>query len=281
MSNEKTNPPISVSAKAELKGEVSTGVLDRAVNALVDAVAPFTEGMGLIGDHIRAHRYDVAIQIAERARQLAAQRNMKLSPPPLKFMVPFLEKASTETIDNELMEMWARLLVDAADEFQGVHLTYIQILSEISSFEAQYLNKVARDWDVDIAVPPPVQMAEQYKNQISESLAGYNLASKEIDTKRLESGKDAESLIDFMYGVETKEYCKPISVSVPYTSPEPSASEVYTTKGAHATTAYLLQRQDLLKIEEVTIPSRFGLIKTEVACLTTLGQDFLVSCMGR
>jgi hypothetical protein len=91
--------------------------LGRAVDVLVDAGSPFTEGLGLIGDHIRAHRYDVAIKITKRAKELASLTKRADNPPPLKFIMPFLEKASTELEDDELCELWARLLVDACDEF--------------------------------------------------------------------------------------------------------------------------------------------------------------------
>jgi hypothetical protein len=110
MSNPLLPVNVDISAKAELKGELSTPALDAAVHSLVDALSPFTQGMGLIGDHIRAHRYDVAIRITKRARELAEQRALPITPPPLKFTVPFIEKASTETSDADLVEMWARLL---------------------------------------------------------------------------------------------------------------------------------------------------------------------------
>ena len=47
---------VDVSAKASLTGEVPSEALGRSLHALVDAVSPITEGLGLIGDHIREDR---------------------------------------------------------------------------------------------------------------------------------------------------------------------------------------------------------------------------------
>jgi len=242
--------------------------------SLIDAITPFTKGKGLVVDNVRTQRYDVAARIVERARQLASEQTRPITPPPLKFIVPFLEKASTETNDKDLAEMWARLLVDASDEFQGVHLTYVQILSEISGFEARYLDNLAKNYDIDFTVAPSSQMREKYQEEVFASLSG-NPYNWPISLSQSET----EKVHDFFFSFETSQFCKPIIVSIPYVNDK--GEQVYASKGAHATTAYLLQRQDLLAIESINTSTAFGLLKIELACLTPLGADFIVACIGR
>lgn len=251
--------------------------------SLVDAIIPFTKGEGLVVDNVRTQRFDVAARIVERARQLASEQSRPITPPPLKFVVPFLEKASTETNDDVLGEMWARLLVDASDEFQGVHLTYVQLLSEISGFEARYLDRLAKNYDIDFETAPASQIGERYAAELMKEL------SKLLDDlkRNKETGgvpqslsmSEAEKVHDFVYSFETSQFCKPIIVSVPYVNDRQEV--VHASKGAHATTAYLLQRQDLLSIESINVPTEFGQLKIDLACLTPLGADFVLSCIGR
>ena len=55
-----------VEAKLELKGEIPSAPLGRAVDALVDIIRPFSESRGLKADLLRLQREDVAIEIARR-----------------------------------------------------------------------------------------------------------------------------------------------------------------------------------------------------------------------
>jgi hypothetical protein len=251
-----TDGPVSVNlpVNLEIKGEVPPDALGRAVHALTDAVSPFTEGLGLIGDHIRAHRYDVAIKIAYRAREIANIQARRITPPPLKFTVPFLEKSSTETDDDEMCELWARLLVDACDDYQGVHLTYIQILSEISGSEARYLDSLGRRHSVDRDLPPPRQIATKYTEELSEHLSVLR-GSPPFNTSLLQT-ENAELAIDAVYGLHCTEICRPTTVAVPVSAAGETITSSYRARGDRATTAYLLQRQGLVAIEtERSLPS--------------------------
>lgn len=60
---------------------------------------------------------------------------------PLKFMIPLLRAASMEG-DDELQDIWARLLVNAMDADSGVDLrrAYIDILENLTSMDAKFLS---------------------------------------------------------------------------------------------------------------------------------------------
>jgi hypothetical protein len=135
---------VGLSAKAsfdvstEIPSEVSGGL----VSALTDIIRPFTEDRGLKADRIRLQRMDVAIQIAQKARQIAEIENLPLNPVPTKLMVPFLEKASTEEPEDETMQArWAALLLSASKSYQAKHLTFVDILSRLSADELKVLEE--------------------------------------------------------------------------------------------------------------------------------------------
>ena len=180
----KESSPISVdvSAKAEIKGTASTAVIDKSIQTLVDAFSPFSEGLGLVGDHIRAHRYDIAIKIAKRARQLAQEENIELNPPPLKFSVPFIEKASMEVDDKEMTDMWARLLLDASSnpKQDASHLIFMQILSLMTSSEAKYLKRLIYGKSISLSDESTYDISRRFEAEIRKDLTAREEPSVDV-----------------------------------------------------------------------------------------------------
>ena len=70
-----------------------------------------------------------------RARVVADQKGIEAHEVPLKFLVPFLEKASLEQENSELTHAWANLLVAAADEYDVVYQAYSNVLSQLGPAE--------------------------------------------------------------------------------------------------------------------------------------------------
>jgi hypothetical protein len=128
-----------LSARAELKGEIPPDVIRKGSNVLWDLLSPLTERAGLRGDQLRLQRQDVLVEIAKRARELAAIEQIPLNPLPNKLMVPLLEKASLEDLEGEMLDRWARLMLSAAQEYDAVLLTYVDILSRFGQREARLL----------------------------------------------------------------------------------------------------------------------------------------------
>ncbi|MGY4233043.1 hypothetical protein ACVIIW_001990 [Bradyrhizobium sp. USDA 4449] len=137
---------LGATAKVEVKAEIPKESLGRTLDALVDIIRPFTEARGLRADQLRLQRAEVAYEIAQIAKRAAELNKEELSPPPVKFLVPFLEHASLEDMDTDLHSRWAALLVSASKSYHARHLTYIDILSRLSSDEIALLDEVcARD----------------------------------------------------------------------------------------------------------------------------------------
>jgi hypothetical protein len=87
-------------------------------------------------------RTEVAYEIAKIAKSAADLEKLKLIPPPTKFLVPFLEQASLEDQDKALHSRWASLLLSAATHYEARHLTFIDLLSRLSSEELLLLEDV-------------------------------------------------------------------------------------------------------------------------------------------
>ena len=131
-----------ISFKAGIKTELPKESAGRLVDALVDIIRPFTERRGLKADQIRLQREDVAIEITKRARKRLEASGTIPVPPPNKFLVPFLEKASTEDMESDLVDKWAELLVSAASEYETSFIRFSSILSELGSREAKMLERI-------------------------------------------------------------------------------------------------------------------------------------------
>jgi hypothetical protein len=146
MTENEALPKVSVDfgAKAtlEVKAEVPRESVGRTLDALVDIIRPFTERRGLKADQIRLQRAEVAYEIARIARATAEAEHLPLSAPPTKFLVPFLEHASLEAEGAELHSHWAALLLSASTTYDARHLTYIDLLSRLSSQELRLLEEI-------------------------------------------------------------------------------------------------------------------------------------------
>jgi hypothetical protein len=151
MRGSKSGPKIEVdvglSARASLEARISTEIppqsTGRLVDAITDLIRPFSERQGLKADLIRLHREEVAIEIAKRARRRLEVEKAVPSPIPLKFLIPFLEKASLEDADSFLIDRWADLLVSSSMQPEAAHPRFVQILSELGAEEAKLLRDIA------------------------------------------------------------------------------------------------------------------------------------------
>jgi hypothetical protein len=135
---------VDIAAKAILKvqAEIPPESTGRALDALVDIIRPFTEARGLKADQLRLQRAEIAYEIAKIAKAEADLEKLSLIPPPTKFLVPFLERASLEDKDKQLHTRWASLLLSAPTHYDARHVTYIDILSRLSSEELLLLEDI-------------------------------------------------------------------------------------------------------------------------------------------
>ena len=128
-----------ISGKIEVKAEVDKRSVDKLIDAVVDTFSPATELLGALGDSVRLARVEMAAHVTRRAKEIADCNGLELSAPPLKFLVPFYEKASLESdADDGIVDAWANLLASTGSG-NGVEPRFVQILSELTPSQAQLL----------------------------------------------------------------------------------------------------------------------------------------------
>ncbi|WP_417483029.1 Abi-alpha family protein [Maricaulis sp.] len=141
-----------------ISGKVDVTVGERSVDKLIDAVvdtfSPATEVLGALGDAVRLGRVEMAARITVRAKQIADANGLRLLAPPLKFLVPYYERASLEEDDTELTELWAQLLVSSGSDPRNARPIYVDILSKMSASAALVFRDFCSDVEPDAALEP-------------------------------------------------------------------------------------------------------------------------------
>ncbi len=90
-------------------------------------------------DYIRFARWKTGVKVFTRAQEIAKDARIEPKQVPVKFLVPFMEKCSLEDEDSQLVDLWAKLLVSAFDDFGSKHTVFVDILSQIGPSEAKTL----------------------------------------------------------------------------------------------------------------------------------------------
>lgn len=147
MSNE---DPIAESAKAVQEVAKATSKAINAGEKVGSFLSRYMAGsleqaMGIFEDKLKYMRWERQLHFMQRAEQLLKSigLNHPTKPIPLKLAVPLFEAASLED-DDFLQELWARLLVNAANAASGIDLqrAYISILEQLTPLEAVVLERI-------------------------------------------------------------------------------------------------------------------------------------------
>jgi len=106
---------------------------------------PLEQGVGIFEDKLKYMRWERQQRLMARAEKFMKEINLE-SPTraiPLKIAVPLFQGASLEDNDD-LQDIWARLLVNAANENSGIDMkrVYIDILERLTPLEAQILSVI-------------------------------------------------------------------------------------------------------------------------------------------
>jgi hypothetical protein len=271
-SDSKSPIKVDVGAKAsasfEMKAEVPKESAGRLVDALTDAIRPWTEKRGLKADLIRLQREDIALEIAKKARQRLAVEQIDLKPISTKLLIPFLEKASLEDKDVGLRDAWTALLVSATKTERARHLTFVDILSRISSEELRLLERVCFAYDRFPERSYPGGHVEENRGQIHTHFRTLMLDAADVD----ESREAAEKFVSD---------CKLTYAELTYVSVRSTGDRYfYFGAGVSGSAEFqaldILQRERLIDIEHVQFPA--GGVKIGYFNVTPLGIDFVKDC---
>jgi hypothetical protein len=103
---------------------------------------PLAESSDFLSDKIRYFRFRSALRTIQRAKEIAADADIQVHQVPTRFLVSFLEQCSLEDEGSDLTELWAGLLVSAAEKYDDRHAAYANILSQIGPRDALLLKAI-------------------------------------------------------------------------------------------------------------------------------------------
>lgn len=97
----------------------------------------------LIADRVRFWRWRSAVRIMKQANEIREKEGLVGRKVPLKFFLPFIEEASKESEnENEVSELWTRLLATADKSTTGFDLVCLDVLRSIGGAEAVLLRQI-------------------------------------------------------------------------------------------------------------------------------------------
>jgi hypothetical protein len=185
----------------------------------------------------------------------------------MKMLAPFLEKASTEDTDTEMHARWAALLLSCSQAFDARHLTFLDILSRLSSAEANIMENVAFSCGDFPETSYPDGHIEQNWSMVDARMQSLFSPNSDADTARAIAEKFMNT--ELAYG-------KIMHVSVKHQNG--GSAFFYSEFAGPGTPGYrsveILQRERLLEIE------RLKTVGVEAAYfnLTYLGISFVRDC---
>ena len=111
---------------------------------------------GIVSDWARYYRYKNLLEVMDKFSRIAAERRTagKATPLPPQFALPLLEGASLES-EDEVQELWAGLLANAADPARpiGLKKVYVEILRGLQPLDVRLLQALSRpDLDADYGI---------------------------------------------------------------------------------------------------------------------------------
>jgi Abortive infection alpha len=262
---------VDIAAKAtfEVKAEIPKESTGRALDALIDIIRPFTEARGLKADVLRLQRAEVAYEIAKIAKRTAEVEAIDLKPPPTKFLVPFLEQASLEDQDTELHTRWAALLLSASTNYEARHLTFIDLLSRMSSQELALLEEVCVGDPLFPLTMYPDGHIEQNQRAAEKGSFFFNIGDSSKE-------KNRQLFPEFLSATKLT-YSRVMHVTIGGLA---DMQDLYTDFGGPLSQKYpsleILERERLVEFRRV----RASGAAAEVAyfSVTNLGVDFIRDC---
>lgn len=103
---------------------------------------PAGEVIGMVSDYLKVVRFERQIRLSERVRHFLAERGLdaptrRIAP---NIVLPLLENASLEE-DDDLQDVWARLLVNGGDAHSGIelHPAFGAVLAQMTAFDVRNL----------------------------------------------------------------------------------------------------------------------------------------------
>lgn len=114
---------------------------------------PAGEVVGMLRDHLKVVRFERQIRLRERVRHFLSERGMDgpTRTVSLKIGLPLLDHATLEE-DDELQDLWARLLVNGGDADSGIEIrrAFVSVLAEMTALDVRNLAAIEQASPLDL-----------------------------------------------------------------------------------------------------------------------------------
>lgn len=261
------NIKVGATANLEVKTEIPSDVTGRAVSVLVDAISPFTEVLGLVGDSIRAVREQRVVARTASAQQKLRAIGREPQLVPDQFLIPWIEKTSQDEGGDGLSEAWENLLVSASLDYQPRMRNFPSILSELSGDDVRFLDALLKPGDISFLEHQATQI-EHFQNEINNRHGGP--CNGLLEAQML--AKQIEDIPHQLCGIIIK-----ITV-IYFEDGQPLLR--YSVANYLGTTLDVLESHRLVRLVEFVNETGSQQPRVEVALLTPLGYEFVRACRG-
>jgi hypothetical protein len=106
---------------------------------------PLEQGMAIFEDRLKYMRWERQVRLRVRADEFLKQLGLEspTRPVPMKLAIPLIQAASLEE-DNDLQDLWAALLANAADASCPIEIqrSYVSILEQLTPLETKILDRI-------------------------------------------------------------------------------------------------------------------------------------------
>lgn len=259
---------IEVDAKTG-KLAITGSSVSRISQSIADLISPFSEGFGLVGDHIRVYRENSVRHALLRAQTIAEERGQTISPVHPKNLVPMLEALSLEgDEEDELSDIWSRLLLSGDTKFDASLAMYTDSLKRLGRKEALLLKTLCTQ-------------CKHFPNSFPEDVRinGNSSLIRTIYLGRTSEMNEAEfdSFISSKFEGLNIYYCYALLVDEDIE--DGKAFRHYINEYFDSFSSYLfLEREGLVAVKRLEIPYGKRLTSVLYVEATRLGLDFMKRC---
>ena len=238
--------------------------------AISDLVSPFSQGLGLLGDHVRIYRERSVANALEKAKEISEKRKVPIEPINPKNLIPWMENASLEDGEAEdLSEIWARLLLSGGKEFDVELAMFTDSLKRMSKTSFDLLKYVATQYGTEL--PQAVFAAvddHHIKLKLIEALGK--------PPKKFKSDNSFEKWVSRQLGDQYFGYA--IVAEVDYNADAANAPLYIDDIVLSQLELSLLTREGFLQHVHLEISAEHGVISATYYRLTNIGARLLVRC---
>ena len=255
-----------IKANFEIKDETVRTVVDAAL----DVLSGPTELFGWLGDAVRVHRARSALRCFQRTKEIASKAGLDLVAPPVKFIAQYVEYASLEDDqDDNLIEWWARVLVDAGSNYQEKHVFFANVLRQVSALELEILETIVRNGrrSYKIALASEAEFVHDFQFN-DDDLTLHS----EVDDEKAQAAIHSIVSVFEIPGV--------LALDVFVDDPESNQwQEWHPDYNDHELASWqILQSLQLVRIDYKKFQKGDVHYRVRVAMLTQLGAEFYFSC---